>query len=291
MALIFKQDSNFRIAQVTDIHLKEYPLTKNDQEILVDIEKGLRALNPDLIVITGDLLNSFQNQHERQLLELFFHFLNRFDVPKAITYGNHDAEYKMSRQDYDDLFEEIVELTVVRKHEKILGGLTQYCIEIFNQEKELERVLYVMDSGKVSPSPNRTNDWILPEQVLWFREASQKYIDMRNNLFFLHIPLPEYIYARENILNGQIGEPNRLISASRINTGLFSELFFSKQIFGVFCGHNHLNNAELIWENIHLIYGLFSGKEDKAKDFRGIRYIDLIEENHEVITNCLFYEK
>lgn len=289
MTLTFNREGYFRIAQLTDIHLREYPLTINDNEILKDIERGILSLKPNLIVITGDLLNSFQNKNERELLEVFFHFLNRFDAPKAITYGNHDAEYKLSRQDYDELFEKIVEHTVSRKHLKIINGLSQYCIELFNHSADLERVLYVIDSGRVSPAPHRTNDWILPEQVEWYRETSKHYIGTLNNLLFLHIPLPEYIYAKNNIISGQIGEPDQLISASRINTGLFSELFFSNQIYGVFCGHNHLNNGELLWEDIRLVYGLFSGKEKKAKNFRGIRYIDLHEKNHEVSTECLYF--
>lgn len=50
MTLNFNQEGSFRITQVTDIHLREYPLTANEQETLEGIERGLRALKPDLIV-------------------------------------------------------------------------------------------------------------------------------------------------------------------------------------------------------------------------------------------------
>ncbi|MGO4936251.1 metallophosphoesterase [Fundicoccus sp. Sow4_H7] len=269
-------NEKLRIAQVTDVHLTHFPLSENDKEILADLEAGLRTLNADMIMITGDLVNSYGNGHERDIYKTFFEFLNRFAIPVGITYGNHDSEHEMSRADIDALFLETVALRVERTNEVYVEDFNNYTVEIKNPGSgEVRYVLYVMDSGQVAPGPDRTNDWILPEQVEWFRQTQGKYAGMRHNLVFLHIPLPEYEMAKGNIVSGELREPGQLISHSRINTGLFSELFFSRQIHSVYCGHNHLNNAVMMWEGIQLVYGMFCGKEPKAGDFRGIRYIDL----------------
>lgn len=290
MTLKFKSNGNFRIAQVTDVHLNHFPLDENDQEILHDLKAGLDQLKPDLIMITGDFMNSYKNAGELGMMTAFFEFLNLFDVPKAITYGNHDTENELTRHDAERLFEEIVTNRVTRMHEKLVGDLTQYVVEVYDANEDLARALYVLDTGHVPPGPGRTNDWILPEQVQWFREVSLDYGSLQNNLVFLHIPIQEYASAKGNIVSGELREPNQLISTSPINTGLFSELFFSKQIHGIFCGHNHLNNAEMVWEGIHLYYGMFCGKEEKAGDFRGIRYVDLSVDDAGVESKCLFYK-
>lgn len=195
----------------------------------------------------------------------------------------------MTRKNLEDLFDEIVENRVERHYECLVEDRSQYVIEVKNSTSQVVRSLYVMDSGHVAPGDDKINDWILPGQVDWFKEVAPNYAYLNNNLFFLHIPLPEYLRGKENILSGELREPNQLISTSRINTGLFSELFFSKQIYGVFCGHNHQNNAEILWEGIHLFYGMFSGKEAKAGDLRGIRYIDLGLDSDEVRSECVFY--
>lgn len=289
MTVTFNEERKFRIAQVTDVHLNHYPFDDNDEQILSDIFNAIQHIQPDLIMITGDFSNSYNNPEELGIMTGFFEFLNKFDIPKAITYGNHDTEFELSRQDAEKLFNKVVKNKVIRKHEKIVGDLTQYVIEVNDARGFLNRVLYVMDTGHVAPGPMKTNDWILPKQVEWFREASKEYKALKDNLLFIHIPIPEYLRAKDQIVSGTLLEPDQLISTSRVNTGLFSELLFSDQIYGVFCGHNHLNNAELLWEGIHLFYGMFSGKEEKAGDFRGIRYIDLATDDS-VQSECVFYK-
>lgn len=286
----FTEEGTFRIAQLTDIHLKQHPLSENDRTILQDIEKGLNELNPDLIVVTGDMVDTYENPDALKIFKTFFEFLNRFDVPKAVTYGNHDSESNITRDEIEQILKETVAKQAERKHEYVVFQRPNYTVEIGRAGgKEVRRVLYFMDTGEFSPDHKKEYDWILPEQVQWFKETAAQYSNTQDNLVFIHLPLQEYLAAKDKVVSGEVREPGGLISVGRINTGLFSELYFSKQIYGVFCGHNHLNNAEFLYEGIHLFYGMFSGKEPKAGDFRGIRYIDYMNEGEEVRSGVLFY--
>lgn len=290
MTLTFTSDGNYRIAQVTDIHLQHDPFDENDEMIVKDIERGLRKINPNLIVVTGDIVDTYNNPEAPAIFQNFFKFLNRFDVPIAVTYGNHDSEPELLGDEIDAIFEETVKNKVERKHEAVFQQRPNYAVEVMDADGEkVQQVLYVIDTGQHSPDHKKEFDWILPEQVQWFKETAAHYEGTRNNLVFLHLPIQEYKAAKDNILSGELREPGELISVGRINTGLFSELYFSKQIYGVFCGHNHLNNAEFLYEGIHLFYGLFSGKEPKAGDFRGIRYIDYKNHGEVIESECLFY--
>lgn len=290
MIVKFNGNGTFRIAQLTDIHLNHYPFDDNDNKILTDIERTVKKLQPDLLMITGDMVNTYQNTEEKSIFRAFFEFLNRFDIPKSVTYGNHDSENQLNRHHLEALFEEIVKKKVDRKREEIIVERSNYTIEILNSTgTSKQQVLYVMDTGMVAPGIESKNDWVYPEQVEWFSKTAENYKGYKNNLLFIHIPLPEYISAKENLVSGELREPGKLISSSKINTGLFSQLYFSKQIHGIFCGHNHLNNAELLYEGIHLYYGMFSGKEEKAVDFRGIRCIDLMEFGEKIGSENIFY--
>lgn len=74
MVIPTKTQEVFRIAQLTDVHLTNFPLSKNDQEILKDIEKGLNWVQPDLIMVTGDFINSYQNESEKEIVKVFLNF-------------------------------------------------------------------------------------------------------------------------------------------------------------------------------------------------------------------------
>lgn len=186
--------NQFRIVQITDIHLNHYPFDENDQIILTDIKQALEMLQPDLIMLTGDYVNTYQNEQEELIFKNFFAFLNQFHAPKAITYGHHDSERCLDRVDIEKIFNEIVVNKVKREHEEWIEGLSQYAVMI-RGDKGLSNVIYVMDSGRIAPGIERTNDWILPRQVEWFRKVSRRYTEMKYNLVFMHTPLPEYDLA------------------------------------------------------------------------------------------------
>ncbi|MCD8387880.1 MAG: metallophosphoesterase [Bacteroidales bacterium] len=74
----------FTIAQISDLHVGTYG---NDPDFLEDLVAGVNALNPDMIVFTGDIVN----RHSQELIP-FVDVLSELKAPCGVysIMGNHD---------------------------------------------------------------------------------------------------------------------------------------------------------------------------------------------------------
>ncbi|XJS10194.1 metallophosphoesterase family protein [Aerococcaceae bacterium WGS1372] len=290
MRLRYREDKSFRIVQLTDLHIGSKPYAEDDYKTFELIEKAFTQLDADLIVLTGDLMwsDGVPNAMEvyRELLECF----NQYNVPIAITYGNHDSEDEYVRSDMRRM-ESILHHHVPKQNSQVVNDRESYTVEIFDPSgKSVQSVLYVFDTGSDAPLPVGIYDWIQPEQVQWFNQVSQQYRrdnHRKTDLVMTHIPLPEYWQAAENIVSGECNETNDMISAPYINTGLFASLYMNGQIGGVFCGHDHENNFVGIHHGIPLVYGQVSGYQCYGDMARGARIIEINEEGMTTYTKTL----
>ncbi|MCD7817698.1 MAG: metallophosphoesterase [Lachnospiraceae bacterium] len=123
-----KIQSSFQILQITDLHNSEFGEDNKRLIALADEQ------SPDLILITGDLLDSRSDETDiavsliQNLLEI---------APVYVSYGNHEVEYeeKYSINLYD-LYEEAGAVVLERNYEDIsvngqkirLGGIYGYCL-------------------------------------------------------------------------------------------------------------------------------------------------------------------
>ena len=77
-------------------------------------------------------------------------------------------------------------------------------------------------------------------------------------LAFFHIPLLEY---NEIAGDGKTFGNNREgeVASANINSGMFASFIDMKDVMGVFAGHDHDNDYAVMWKNILLAYGRFTG--------------------------------
>ena len=120
----------------------------------------------------------------------------------------------------------------------------------------------MIDSGEFDRFGYGKYDWVLPEQVEWFRKVSDKYKKndgIKRNIIFQHIPLPEYRDVVDDLLDGYCAEEDKTISAPFINTGLFAGMVLNGETWGIVVGHDHDNNFDAVKYGIHLAYANSSG--------------------------------
>ena len=277
MQLKYKEDNTFRIIQMTDLHIGSLPHHEDDFRTFDLIDKAIIKLEPDLVVITGDLIWTDGVPTPTKIFIELMERLNKHVVPIAITYGNHDSEMGVGRADLR-VMEGLLNNLVEKKHTYIFDNKESYCLEIFDKyDKALENVLYLFDSGWYPKLHIGTYDWVQPEQINWFRKISDSYIRdcEKKDMVFMHIPIPEYWEAAKNILSGECNETNDMISAPYINTGLFSAMYINGKIDAMFCGHDHDNNFVGVHHGIKLGYGNITGYQCYGTLPRGVRVIDL----------------
>jgi 3',5'-cyclic AMP phosphodiesterase CpdA len=288
MKLRYRDDGTFKIMQFTDTHIGNRPYNEADKKTFALVEYALKHYEVDLIMHTGDIIWSDGVTGPDEIFKEFMESFNAVETPKAITFGNHDAEGTATRTDLREIFNQRVTNKAGLTNLFSIETRESYTLEIYkHNSEEVENVLYVMDSGGEASLPIGIYEWNHPDQVEWFKDVSKKYRkgdNVKRNLVFQHIPIPEYWQAANNIIAGENNETDERISAPHINTGLFANMLIDGETWGIFVGHDHENNFDSLLHGIHLVYGNVSGYNTYGDTNRGVRMIELNANNHEIKT-------
>jgi len=236
---IVEPSKNHTILQFTDLHYYNNG-SREDRESLNLIRTVAERVKPDLVVLTGDIIDGrycgdfscFKNV-VAPLIEL--------NIPWTYVPGNHDDETKkFSRKDLLNVF-------------KYPLCASKHATSFTHSIKLGPMQIYLMDSnGYAEKSPtNTTYDFIKPDQIEWYNNTP---FNSEVGLAFFHIPLVEY--KKSKVLIGTKGEePCTPVH----NSGLFDAVKKKKDVHAVFTGHDHWNDFVSELDNVWLCYGRVSG--------------------------------
>ena len=285
----------FKMVQLTDLHYKLG--VKASQQALDCIREMVTEEKPDLVMVTGDIIYSMPAD---STLSVVLSTLSSLGVPFAITFGNHDYDFKAPSA------------ALYAQMQK-----TPHCVMPVQQGKNLDYSLPVMSSnGKRTAAVlycidthNRSSiagvdgyQWITQSQITWYRQRSSVYKQQNGGkalpaLAFMHIPLPEYNYATDNTQCPMYGSRLERAYAPSLNSGMFTAMKEQGDVMGVFCGHDHDNDYAVAYYGILLAHGRFSGGNTEYNHLKsGARVIVLKEGKREFDTwirerggNTLYY--
>ena len=260
-----QKDKDFVILNLTDMHFADYDV----RALMAFTESGtmrrlVRAVKPDLITVTGDLICSDCASFSiRRVCALF----ESFGVPWAPVFGNHEDESNMDKNYMADLFLSCPHC-IFKKNDPAMG-VGNYILNIMEDERTIESI-FMMDSGH-----SQANE----AQHAWFK-ANADAINQRTGCtaeltLMFHIPLPEYQYAydaawitldkrwREEYK--ACGELHENICCEKrdgvpVQRGFFELLKDSGTVKYVFCGHEHLIDFSILYQGIRLTYTMKVGK-------------------------------
>jgi 3',5'-cyclic AMP phosphodiesterase CpdA len=285
--LQFNADKSFKIAQFTDTHF--YKGGRRSQEVLDNIRAVLEAENPDLVVLTGDIVTS---KPTIESWEILTNLLISYEIPYAVTFGNHEDEAETSREELLEYLSTRPYCLISDDGDEYVEGIGNYLLPLFNQKGKVEKLIYCLDSRSYSLEKDQGIEgygWFDRSQVSWFADSNQSWLERNPQaqaLLFFHIPLPEYSLAFDQG-EFRIGVRMEEECAPKINTGMFSELVLQGNVLGTFVGHDHNNNYAAQLYNIALCYGYFSGGNSYGDlPLNGARII-LLEENKRTFTTWL----
>ena len=283
------KDAEFRILQLTDIHLggsiTSYP---NDMKALKACFALIKYAKPDLVVVTGDLtypvgISSFSLNNTAPVMQ-FASFMRNTGVPWAFTYGNHDTEAMATtnKQTLNDIYMSLSYKTsknllypytqpVDAQGNKITGRNNQV-IEVRNEDGTLCSALFLIDSNSYIGKGFSTYDYIRDDQVDWYKNQILRLNAGEGktvpSLVFFHIPLLQYKTAYDLWLqksdevtwyfgeNRQGGKSVATIGCSENPGKLFDTAKELGSTQGFFCGHDHFNNMSLEYQGMRLTYGM-----------------------------------
>ena len=236
-------------------------------------------------MVTGDIIYSMPAD---STLSVVLGTLSSLGVPFAITFGNHDYDFKApSAALYAQMQKSPHCVMPV-----LQGKSLDYSLPIMSSNgKRTAAVLYCIDTHNRSSLAGVDGyQWITHNQITWYRQRSSVYKQQNAGkalpaLAFMHIPLPEYNYATDNTQCPMYGSRLEKAYSPSLNSGMFTAMKEQGDVMGVFCGHDHDNDYSVAYYGILLAHGRFSGGNTEYNHLKsGARVIVLKEGKREFDT-------
>ena len=272
----FDENGEFTLIQITDIQED----TEVHETTLALIAKAMNKYNPDMVVFTGDNVESGMDQNEfKTAVDQFMAPIINAGVRYAVTFGNHDDEDRsMANKAWDKQSQYNYYVSksslAIDFDEPGLSGVGTGAIPIYSHDgSRVAFCVFPIDSGTYDS--NDDYDHVKTDQINWYASESARLAQLNNGnpvptLTFQHIPVPE-IYS--NLL---VEVPNGTAGAVQ-GTGQWQNKYYvldpnNSTITGVMqegpCPAAINNGQYQGWRNVGNHVGAFFG-HDHTNTFMG----------------------
>jgi hypothetical protein len=285
-SLSFNEHGNFKILQLTDLHLGEAPSSswgpEADRKTLALIRELINFENPDLVVLGGDQITANNiDANATVYYDLIADVLESYAIPYAVIFGNHDDADLELRLPNGTITTKPAKtsrrqlLQSERRHAHSLAregppntiGVSNFMIPVHrdsNDEDDVALQIVFLDSGGGS----------LPQEVgysqleTWYRSERLDGVDA---VGFQHIPTQEFQFDNLTCTGFQ-GEGIAPLEFDRL--GEVSVLGDDLHFLAV--GHNHGNSYCCSTDHmLHLCFGRHSGYGGYGRWDRGGRVFEI----------------
>jgi hypothetical protein len=276
--LRFRSDGSFTIVQFTDTHFETGG--ENDQRTAALMGMVLDMEQPDLVVLTGDVIGGEGATDPRCAWQMAASPMVARNLPWCAIFGNHDDECGRSRAELLTIQQEITGCLTLPGPAGV-SGLGNFTLRVQSHRgRQVAVLLCCLDTNAYAETAVGGYGWVRQDQVRWFSRTMQSLAASSGAaevpaLVFIHIPLPEYVEVWQT--GRCLGEKNEAVCCPKINTGLFAAMHLAGNVRGVFAGHDHINDYEGLLHGLRLCYGRATGYNTYGQDDfkRGARVIRL----------------
>ncbi|MCH5192093.1 MAG: metallophosphoesterase [Oscillospiraceae bacterium] len=201
---LFTVDENgdFTVLQFSDTHLISGSTSK-DTKTLESIKSQIESINPDLVVISGDMIegNNIKIKYNKETaLQTIAEMFENFDQYWAYVPGNNDGEMNGSTDDVAAYLAQY-DHCILSNVENVTGA-THYTVDLLDSSDRTVHSLIFMDS--LARDDNNNYDYMKDDQVDWAKnileEKKSENPDMKVSFFF-HMNTPNFANS------GKTGEP------------------------------------------------------------------------------------
>ena len=141
------KDRDFRILQLTDLHLGFGPLSRRMDKLAMEaVRTIIERSKPHLIVLTGDSIFPFLPRagtlDNRRQVQKLMGFLDGFEIPYTLVFGNHDCEMfsTCGKEELAGLYKQ-GRYCIFTEGRKDLTGVGNFLIAINEQIQELTKAV------------------------------------------------------------------------------------------------------------------------------------------------------
>ena len=267
-------DKDFKVLQLTDIHIGNGPLTqKKDKKAIQAVCKLIEYSRPDLIVLSGDLVFPVVamtgTNDNLSALKTLSRVIEKYDTPWTVCFGNHDAEYfaMYSKSELCDYLEsDELKNCIFNRGDSSLDGLGNHLINVYNNDNTYNSTIFLFDNGMYAGETQLSGyQELTKNQVNWYKSKIEKFNDKFgktiDSYVYYHVPGLEYKYAwdaykegKAELIFGTAGEKNESISCPNELGTFYDTMKTLGSTKAIFCGHDHLNDFSVLFEGVRYTY-------------------------------------
>ncbi len=177
--LQFNADGKFKIMQVADLQ-DEMVL---NSAVKAFLEAAVKDQMPDLVVLTGDNISGGSCQSGTKAIDMvncknaiaqFMSIFEKYEIPVAMVFGNHDDESEVSKEELVQLYEEYDCFIGMDEGESLFGCGT-YNLPIYSStdSSKMAYNLWMFDSNTYDEELGGY-DYVRDDQVEWYVNKSNE---------------------------------------------------------------------------------------------------------------------
>jgi 3',5'-cyclic AMP phosphodiesterase CpdA len=237
----------FFIIQVTDPQFGMYEANKSlikETELYKKAVLAINRLNPDFVVLTGDLVNNKDDISQKTVFKRITSEINS-KIPVYYSPGNHDTGQPPAAEDIESFISDYGHDRFSFKHKgSLFIGLNSCLIKSLDSVPE-------------------------HKQFEWLKEELSENKNSKHIVVFCHYPF--FIES--------VDEPENYSNISLITRERYLSLFKENKVDAVFAGHLH-KNVMTKYEGMDIITTSALGKS-LGNDFSGLRVIKVFSDRIE----------
>ena len=254
-----------------------YNPDKMEDRLFGYLRETIASTQPDLILVTGDLVYGKYDDNGTSLLALI-KIMDSFEIPWAPVFGNHDNESKMG---VDWQCQQLENAEHCLFKQRSLSGNGNYTVGIA-QGGELIRVFFMMDTngcGEASAESlangHTFNNFVgfKDDQINWFMEVGNQINELSPNTkisFAFHIQISQFknAYAKYGYTNygtkekpisidwhpdkaeGDFGYLGADLKGPWDGNNVVYNKMLSIGTDSIYVGHEHNNNASVVYNGV-----------------------------------------
>lgn len=249
---------DFTILCITDVHIRNHGTFASalgvnfilDGLSEIQLKKLINEVDPGLIIVGGDTVLTAWNDICTQQ---FCDFMEKFEIPWAPIFGNHDYEGRADKAKLAEIYE-ASEHCLFKSGPEGMNGMGNYIVNL-TRAGETVYSLFMLDDGQFRVVDGEITDGgVGANQIEWYEWAVNGINETAGkavpNMAFLHVPVPEYKELTDNFEMGMRQEDSYTAAE---NDGFF-DAFKENGGTHMFAGHDHINNFITEYDGVKLCY-------------------------------------